>query len=94
MNISSQNSGGPGKSPVGSKTQDPRLDELLAKVADRQVDSFEELYDFTAPLVYGIVLRVLKDPTPMYPQPMQMCVFLLPVKKAPIRFGGLVVVLI
>lgn len=38
------------------------LDELLRRVADRDVDAFARLYDQTRARVFGLVLRVLRDP--------------------------------
>ncbi len=38
------------------------LDALLRRVADRDTDAFAALYDHTRARVYGLVLRVLRDP--------------------------------
>ncbi|WP_036476962.1 sigma-70 family RNA polymerase sigma factor [Mycobacterium sp. URHD0025] len=38
------------------------LDALLRRVARRDVDAFAELYDHTRSRVFGLVMRVLRDP--------------------------------
>lgn len=38
------------------------LDALLRRVARRDVDAFAELYDHTRSRVFGLVIRVLRDP--------------------------------
>ncbi|NUP75079.1 MAG: ECF RNA polymerase sigma factor SigK [Sinomonas sp.] len=38
------------------------MDELLARVAHGDQDAFGSLYDALAPLVHGLVLRVVRDP--------------------------------
>lgn len=38
------------------------LPDLLARVADGDAGAFGELYDITSPRVYGMALRVLRDP--------------------------------
>lgn len=38
------------------------LDSLLRQVADRDADAFAEFYDYTRARVYGLIIRVLRDP--------------------------------
>ncbi|GII82539.1 RNA polymerase sigma factor SigK [Sphaerisporangium siamense] len=40
----------------------PGLEQLLARVARGDRPAFEQVYDRVAPAVYGLVLRVLRDP--------------------------------
>lgn len=40
----------------------PDLDDLLRRVAQRDVDAFTAFYDATRARVYGLVTRVLRDP--------------------------------
>ena len=37
-------------------------DALMARVADGDQPAFAELYDALAPTVYGVVLRIVRDP--------------------------------
>ncbi len=42
----------------------PRLEELLSRAAGGDQEAFAELYDETAPRVFGLALRVLGEPAP------------------------------
>ena len=42
--------------------QPPTTDDLLNEVARADRDAFSRLYDQVAPMVYGIALRVVRDP--------------------------------
>ncbi|WP_422934822.1 ECF RNA polymerase sigma factor SigK [Sinomonas sp. P47F7] len=43
-------------------TPGPDIDELMGRVARGDQDAFGSLYDALAPLVHGLVLRVVRDP--------------------------------
>ncbi|MDX5310973.1 MAG: RNA polymerase subunit sigma, partial [Rhodococcus sp. (in: high G+C Gram-positive bacteria)] len=45
---------------VGGRTD--TLDALLARVAAQDAAAFAEFYDLTRARVYGMILRVLRDP--------------------------------
>lgn len=45
-----------------SNDTEPSLEQLLAASAKGDEQSFARLYDLTAPRVYGMVLRVVRDP--------------------------------
>jgi RNA polymerase sigma-70 factor (ECF subfamily) len=45
-----------------SNSTDPTPEELLAAAARGDEQAFARLYDLTAPRVYGMVLRVVRDP--------------------------------
>lgn len=51
---------------VGATTTAPdgprSLDDLLGDIGTGDVDAFGQLYDQLAPIVYGVCLRLLKDP--------------------------------
>jgi RNA polymerase sigma-70 factor, ECF subfamily len=49
----------PADSPAGS---DPQR-ELIQRVGRGDQDAFAQLYDATAPLVHGVVLKVVRDPS-------------------------------
>jgi RNA polymerase sigma-70 factor (ECF subfamily) len=62
---------GPRADPAGSRTDPagsradpagPGIEELLTRVARGDERAFASLYDVTAPRVYGLILRVLRDP--------------------------------
>ncbi|MDQ4501537.1 ECF RNA polymerase sigma factor SigK [Sinomonas sp. ASV322] len=40
----------------------PDLDELMARVARGDQEAFADLYDGLAPVIHGLVLRVVRDP--------------------------------
>ena len=46
----------------GGAAPAPDLDELMARVARGDQAAFGDLYDALAPLVHGLVLRVVRDP--------------------------------
>lgn len=49
--------------PASLSSNDPRLSELMLDVARGSTASFERVYDAVADQVYGIALRVLRNPT-------------------------------
>lgn len=46
----------------GSARSSGELDTLLRRVAERDVDAFAQLYDRTRARVFGLVIRILRDP--------------------------------
>ncbi|MFC4536541.1 ECF RNA polymerase sigma factor SigK [Sphaerisporangium dianthi] len=46
----------------GGRHDRPGLEELLRQVARGDRAAFEQVYDMVAPAVYGVALRVLRDP--------------------------------
>jgi RNA polymerase sigma-70 factor (ECF subfamily) len=48
--------------PSAANSTDPSLEELLAASARGDERAFARFYDLTAPRVYGMVLRVVRDP--------------------------------
>lgn len=54
--------GGTGRDPGGSPPPDRMLGELLRRVARGDQAAFEKVYGLVAGPVYGLVLRVVRDP--------------------------------
>lgn len=50
-----------GPAPVGREADAARLVDLMTECSRGHEEAFSELYDLTAPRIYGIVLRVLRS---------------------------------
>ena len=48
---------------VGMPTAHPTTDDLMRRVARSDREAFSALYDRVAPIVFGIALRVVRDPS-------------------------------